>query len=141
MPIEPTTLSLAEWLRHHRKSYGLICIFIFIFGFSFDLARQNWLFALFVFIVTCPVVILATWAKGRYSAWWAAVPKRWRRFLNCAALALLWVLTAWGNRNEPDGVVWASIETVIVLAFWGLYRAFSRTVDGVWVRVRRKFTH
>jgi len=78
-------------------------------------------------------VVLIIWGRHRGKQVWTRLGRREQILLRCVAIAVLWCILALVEHDRLE----ASWMTGVVALFWGGYALFSRTVDGIWSRIRR----
>ena len=98
---------------------------------SADSSPAFWLACIAVGIAAAALYI---WALHRGKQVWTRLRKRDRILLRCFVIAALWCLLAFDEHDRLE----ASWITAVVVLFWGAYALFSRTVDGIWARMRRR---
>jgi protein-S-isoprenylcysteine O-methyltransferase Ste14 len=78
------------------------------------------------------VLIIKTRRRGREV--WTRLRSRERILVRCLAIAALWCMLVLLEHDRLE----ASWMTAAVTLFWGAYALFSRTVDGIWSRMRKR---
>lgn len=103
--------------------------------------RPNWPFWAACYVVGFPGGVLVTWGRHRLSGLWSRLEKRQRVLLNCLAVAALWFWLSLVYDKRSDRFLDATAITIIVLHLWGGYAVFSRVIDRVWPRIRKRRHH
>jgi Mn2+/Fe2+ NRAMP family transporter len=93
--------------------------------------------SLLFWIASCAVgfaaVVTIIWARRRGKEAWSRLRRRERILVRCLAIASIWCIFALLEHDRVE----ASWVTLTFAAFWGAYLLFSRTIDGIWSRLRR----
>jgi hypothetical protein len=74
----------------------------------------------------------------RYQAFWSKLQTDRRIYLILAAILVLWCLNFFTNPQHYHRVMSAALETGFVIVIFGLYWPFSRAMDALWLRLRRR---
>jgi hypothetical protein len=90
------------------------------------------------FWLACCVVgfagaVLIIWTRRRGEEVWPRLRRRERILVQCLAIAAIWCMFALLDHDRLE----ATWVTLALAVFWGAYALFSRTVDGIWSRMRR----
>lgn len=96
-------------------------------------ADSSLAFWLGCFAVGLVAAVLIIWGRHRGKQVWTRLGRREQILVRCVAIAALWCMLALVEHDLFE----ASWMTGAVALFWGAYALFSRTVDGIWSRVRR----
>jgi multisubunit Na+/H+ antiporter MnhE subunit len=83
-------------------------------------------------------VAFAVLAARFIPAFWPRLQMAQRMCLILAAVGVLWALFFASNRNQNARVVSTSLETAGFVAICVLYLPFSKAMDALWLRVRRR---
>jgi hypothetical protein len=131
---------MREWLLKRRFTLIMVGVGIPILSvlWFWDTIRREWPFWLLCYMVVFPAAITIMWGNYSGSAFWSNLLVWQRMLTRCLAVSALWLLLYLGNRNQSDGAPIATVTTATVVLLWGLYLLFGRTVDAVWLRLRRK---
>jgi hypothetical protein len=74
----------------------------------------------------------------RFQAFWSRLQTDRRIYLILAAVLVLWCLNFFTNPQHYHRVMSAALETGFVIVIFGLYWPFSRAMDALWLRLRRR---
>jgi len=94
---------------------------------------SDWLIGLACLVVGVTSASLIFWVRHRAKEVWTRLRRRERMLVRCVAIAALWCMLALLEHDRLE----ASWMTASVALLWGAYAVFSRTVDGIWSRMRR----
>ncbi len=94
---------------------------------------SDWLIGLAFLVVGAAAALLMTRVRHGCKELWIRLRTRERILVRCVAIAALWCMLALLEHDRIE----ASWMTVSVALLWGAYAVFSRTVDGIWSRIRR----
>lgn len=131
---------MKTWLRERRLTLLLVGVGVpalSVLSFR-SLNESEWPFWLACFVIGFPAGIFYIWARQRGRDVWERLERPQRILLRCVAIAVLWCLLVLLEHDRSDRLILASSMTALVVLFWGGYMLFSRTVDTVWSRIRRR---
>jgi hypothetical protein len=96
--------------------------------------RSDWALWPACVLVGFAAAVLIIKARRRGREVWTRLKSRERILVRSLAIAALWCMLALLEHDRLE----ASWMTAAVALFWGAYALFSRTVDGIWLRMRRR---
>lgn len=131
---------MRKWLWERRLTLALVGVGVPLLTFlSFWNAIQpEWPFWLLCYLVGFPAGIAVVYGRFRGAEFWSSLQTWHRALVRCLAVLALWSLVYLSNQNQPEVSLIATAATTALLLLWGLYALFGRTVDAIWLRLRRK---
>jgi hypothetical protein len=123
--------AMAAWNRRRWIGIAIIALAIALIAFTRPFSLEG----LSIALITAGFVVIGS---ERFQAFWSRLQTDRRIYLILAAVLALWCLNFFTDPQHYHRVSTASLETGFVIAFFGLYWRFSKAMDALWLRLRRR---
>jgi hypothetical protein len=130
---------MKKWLHEKRRGLLLVAVVVPVIGVIvfWSVIRPEWPLWLACYVVGLPAGVVAVWGRQQVVDRWSGLERRQRVLLRCIAAVSLWSLAVLAG-SGPDRVFTATVETGFLLLLWASYALFSRLMDRIWSRIRRR---
>jgi hypothetical protein len=131
---------MKEWLRDQRLTLLLVGVAVPLMGvlcFSSTI-RPGWPFWIACYIIGLPAGVAVIWVRQSGADLWIRLTTLQRILLRCLAVFTLWSVLFLQLSERSNRFLTATAMSVVLLLFWGSYVVFSRLLDRIWSRIRRR---
>lgn len=131
---------MKEWLRDQRLTLLLVGVAVPLMGVLcfWSTIRPDWPFWIACYIIGFPAGVAVIWVRQSCGDLWIRLTTRQRVLLRWLAVFTLWSLLFLQSSERSKRFLTATAMSVVLLLFWGSYVVFSRLLDRIWSRIRRR---